>query len=127
VQGPNIRPSSPIILLKQEQPFHPLPFVFTSFPVTPASSYNPSARRAITRQEEPKDRDGYVELWSGVQGPNVKWSGDTVITRQEQPDFKTPFYLQSTTLAGLFKTTSRDYIFITQQQLNNPYPNVYSG
>lgn len=114
VQGPNVRPPiSDTVLLKQEQPYHPLSyytpgiqgpnvkspisdFVLTrqELPFHPGSFVappqpilvSPVIRSAFIAQEPLLDRLGKAFVQAGVQGPNVRPPiSDTVTLRQEQP------------------------------------------
>lgn len=127
VQGPNIRPVSPVIMVAQEQPYHPRPITDSAFPTASVTVFVGTARRITTRQEEPQDRVGYVWLRPSIQGPNVKWAGDTLIVKQELPDYKAPMFLSGQVLTGNFKTLARDYIFTTQQIPDHSYPKTFSA
>lgn len=123
IQGPNVQaPVISSVITVREQPGHPLPFFYSTPPTIPASVISAGIRRVFTRQEEPRDRDGYKWLSPGIQGPNVKWPGDTVITRQEPHRDSYTFFQTGATLTALLVPSARNITISTQQLPDHPYP-----
>lgn len=112
-----------LVLTRQEQPYHPLPFIRPSYNFTTPIFVGQETRSVITKQEQPYHPRGFVAPSYNFNPPILVEPGSrSVFLRQQQPDHPNQsfVYLNYGFVAAVYREPGTWEWYTTQEQPYHP-------